>query len=134
MGNGQILEPLLDPSLSRLSLQGVVVVWMRDSMREKKGGKMTSWGRKVGVGMRYRDFDLLSGTHQCEIPAKKSGENGYTKQSGMRAAEQRLYYLRLPDYRHSSHPRPGDSVCKRQMHDISGVVVFRQGWMQGTSR
>jgi len=68
MDNDQILEPLLDPSLS---LQGVVVVWMRGGVRKKKVGRMTSWGMKVRVGTTDAGIlKLLSGTHECEIPAK----------------------------------------------------------------
>jgi hypothetical protein len=84
MDNDQILEPLLDPSLF---LQNVVVVWMRDGVREKTGGRMTSWGMRVRVGTTDAGvLNLLSGTHEWKSP-QKIRRKWIHNRTGMKAAE-----------------------------------------------
>jgi hypothetical protein len=56
-----------------------------------------------------RDLDLLSGTHECEIPAKSQEEmDTLHKRTDMRAAEHQR--LDLDSRRPSS--RSEDSVCR----------------------
>ena len=89
-------------------------------------------GDQVRVGTTDAGIlNLLSGTHKCKIPAKNQAKMDIQTggQGGGRTTTSCSYTIAAPE-------PSKDSVCRAgwNMHDISGVVVFRQGWLQGTSR